>query len=103
MADPFELVVIAPPVRLVPTTPVDGAERLLCEGCGELVWVAPTSQPLLAKGALLLCEHCALADMEARQAQGEPVEFTQVDGQDAEIAATLRRIRLGHDVAERGN
>jgi hypothetical protein len=42
-------------------TAVPGSRQSVCSRCGEAVWISPSSEPMVARGARPLCVPCAVS------------------------------------------
>ncbi|HWG20370.1 MAG TPA: hypothetical protein VG225_07545 [Terracidiphilus sp.] len=69
MNEPAWLICV--PVAEMVGNPAEGSVQLMCEGCGAALWVARSSQQMLASGEtyMLLCMHCA-----TNLSEGSPVD-----------------------------
>lgn len=67
------LILICLPVS-APTTPVLGNLNARCARCAMLVWVSPSSLPVLHL-ATILCPTCGEREARTAKQHGEPYQF----------------------------
>ncbi|HKW48281.1 MAG TPA: hypothetical protein VJN70_12585 [Gemmatimonadaceae bacterium] len=74
MSDDDEIIIVCLPIADL-LHPAEGSTIIRCHACDQQVWQAPSSKPIAARGAVMLCVSCSVARMRAANESGDPVTF----------------------------